>query len=126
MAADTNKDVKGGEEEFKLGGNIALVGFESLDDANIIIVKKLVGTYVKKMNNHGKYKEMRLSLRQHAHGKSFKHEVEGLAIFEEGRFESSITEWNLFTAVSQVCDKLLEAVKQKSRKVDKHSLKKEE
>lgn len=126
MAAEGNKDVKTGEDGVKLGGNIALVGFDSLDSADIVIIKKLVGTYVKKMNSHGKYKEMRLSLRQHAHGKSFKHEVEGLAIFEEGRFESNITEWNLFTAVSQACDKLLEAVKQKSRKFDKHSLKKEE
>ncbi len=126
MAAEENRKTGEDAGEMKLGGNIALVGFESLDAAELVIFKKLVGTYVKKMNTHGGYKEMRLSLRQHTHGKTVKQEVSGLALFNEGRFESNVTDYNVYTAVSQVCEKILEELRHKVRKEDKHSLKKEE
>ena len=96
--------------EMVLGGDIALVGFNILEPAELVIVKKMVGTYVKKMGNHGDYKEMRLTLQQHPHGKTFKHEVSGLAIFSEGRFNSNVTDWNLYSAISQVCEKIMQEV----------------
>lgn len=108
--------------ETKLGGNIALVGFEILDPLELIIIKKMVGNYVRKMGNHGDYQDMRLTLQQHKHGKSFKHEITGLAIFKEGRFNSNVTEWNLYDALSQVCNKILEELKQKVRKEDIHKV----
>lgn len=111
------------KKETNLGGNIALVGFEILDPSELIIIKKMVGNYVRKMGNHGDYQEMRLTLQQHKHGKSFKHEITGLSIFKEGRFNSNVTEWNLYNALAQVCDKMLEELKQKSRKEDKHKVK---
>ena len=114
MAADVKESKK------KLGGNIALVGFEILDPTEIVIVKKIVGNYVRKMSNNGAYQEMRLTLQQHKHGKTFKHEITGFAIFNEGKFNSNVTDWNLFTAISQVCDKMLEELKQSVRKEDIH------
>ena len=36
-------------EKEVLGGNIELVGFNSLEPAKIIVVKKIVGNYVKKI-----------------------------------------------------------------------------
>lgn len=106
--------------ETKLGGNIALVGFNKLDPSELIIIKKIVGNYVRKMNVNGEYQEMRLILHQHPHGKSFKHEIKGLAIFKEGRFNSDAMEWNLYNALSQVCEKILETVKQTRRKENDH------
>lgn len=110
-------------EGMKLGGNISLVGFEKLDNAEMVIIRKIVGTYIKKMSEAGDYKEMRLTLKQHPHGKSFKHEVEGSATFSEGRFASNVTEWNLFTAVSEVCTKIFNEVSHAKKKEQRHDKK---
>lgn len=111
------------EEGITLGGNISLVGFEKLDSAELIIVKKIVGTYIKKMSEIADYKEMRLTLKQHSHGKTFKHEVEGSALFTEGRFATNVTEWNLFTAVSMVCEKIFNEVSHIKKKEQRHDKK---
>ena len=99
-----------------LRGNVALVGFEILDPSEQDIVKRMVENYVKKMNMNGDFKEMRLSLRQHRHGKTFKHEINALAIFGQGKFEASVTDWNPYIALSMVCDKILAEVQHKAQK----------
>ena len=99
------------EEGINLKGNIALVGFEILEPTEMTVIKKIVGTYVKKLNETGDYKEMRLTLQQHARGKSFKHEIQGLAFINNKRFSSEATEWNLYNAVSQVCEKIYNEAK---------------
>lgn len=108
-----SKEGKEGQDkasEMVLGGNIALVGFNILDQAELLILKKIIGGYVRKISNFGEYKEMKLSLQQHAHGKTFKHEVTGMVVFGDGRFNSNVTDWNLYGAVSQVCEKILQEV----------------
>jgi len=111
------------DKETKLGGNLALVGFEILEPTELVVVKKIVGNYIRKMSNNGNYKEMKLTLQQHKHGKTFKHEIKGLALFEEGRFNSDAMEWNLYTALSKVCDKMLQEAINTTRKEDKHKVK---
>jgi len=111
-------DVK--EKEAKLGGNIALVGFEVLEPAELIVIKKIVGNYVRKMCENGNYKEMRLTLQQKKHGKSFKHEIYGLALFGEGRFHSSSMDWNLYTVVANVCESILQELLHKKKKEQRH------
>ena len=107
-------------EEVKLGGNIALVGFEILEPAELTIIKKIVGTYVKKLCENGDYKEMRLTLQQHAKGKSFKHEISGLAFVGANRFSAESTEWNVYKAASEVCEKILSAVVNSVQKEQRH------
>ena len=100
-----------------LQGNIALVGFEVLDESEQDIAKRIVENYIRKMSLLGEYQEMKISLRQHKHGKTFKHEVNALAVFRQGRFESEATEWNLYIALSMVCDKILSELEHKIKKV---------
>lgn len=121
-----DKDGQDKASEIQLGGDIALVGFEVLDQAETTIVKKIVGSYVRQMSNNGDYKGMRLTLHQHRHGKSFKHEVAGLATFQEGRFQSTVMDWNLYKVISEVCDKILEELKQKRRKESQNKIGKNE
>ena len=99
-----------------LKGKIALVGFEVLDESEQDIVKKIVESYIKKMSTLGNYQEMKISLRQHKHGKTFKHEVNALAIFGQGQFESEATEWNLYIALSTVCDRILSELEHKIKR----------
>jgi len=93
-------------DEKRLGGNIALVGFDKLELSEITIVKKIVGKYVKKLQENGDYKNLKLVLQQHQHGKTFKHEINAQASFAEGTFTSNVTEWNLFKAISIAMEKL--------------------
>ena len=50
-------------DELKLGGNIVLVGF-SLEPAEMIVVKKIIGNYAKKIGEKIDYKEIKISLKQ--------------------------------------------------------------
>ena len=90
----------------KLKGELALVGFETLEPSELEGVRKIVVNHVRKLGNIADFKEMKISLKQHKHGKTFKHEINALAIFSEGRFESAVTEWNLYSALSSVCEKI--------------------
>jgi len=101
-------------------GNIALVGFEILEPSEMEVVKKIVGNYVVKMGSIAGYKEMRMSLQQHKHGKTFKHEISAFAIFNEGKFNAESTDWNLYTALSDVCEKMLAEVEHMIKKEQRH------
>jgi hypothetical protein len=47
----------------ELGGNIELIGFDSLDKAHQIVSKKIIGNLVKQIqDNHKDYKEITLNL----------------------------------------------------------------
>jgi ribosome-associated translation inhibitor RaiA len=93
-------------DEKRLGGSISLVGFDRLEPAEITIVKKIVGTCVKKLQENGNYKDLKLVLQQHQHGKTFKHEINAQASFDEGTFTAHVTEWNLFKAISEAIEKI--------------------
>ena len=103
-------------EEIRLGGSIALVGFDKLEPVEITIVKKITGTYVKKMQENGSYQDLKLVLQQHKHGKSFKHEITAQAQFVEGRFGATVTDWNLFKALSETLEKIISEINHKRKK----------
>ena len=108
------KEIKG-TEETKLGGNISLINFEVLEPAELVVVKKIVGTYVKKLAENTSYNGLKLRLKQTEHGKSFLHEIEAQAFItdsqskEEGGniiLSASSTGRNLFSALSEVLEKI--------------------
>jgi len=102
-------------------GNIALVGFEILEPSEMEVVKKIVGNYIIKLGSLAGYKEMKMSLQQHKHGKTFKHEISAMAIFDEGKFNAEATDWNLYTALSNVCEKMLAEVEHMKKNEQRHN-----
>ena len=42
-------------DNIELGGNINLVGFKDIEPQKLVVIKKLVGNFVKRLQNH--YKE---------------------------------------------------------------------
>lgn len=101
------------ETEEKLGGNITLINFK-LEPIELVVVKKIVGNYVKKLSEKVGYKELKLRLKQHEHGKSFLHELNTEAIISKNRegggdiiLSSSAQDYNLFNALASVMEKLL-------------------
>ena len=92
----------------ELGNNMVLVGFKELDKGSLIIVKKMVGTAVKKMSEiNDKFESFKLTLKPvHEQEDSKKFEVHGQVVFNGKMYNSEIVERNLFVAVSSVLDKL--------------------
>jgi len=106
-------------DEKRLGGNIALVGFDKLEPTELTIIKKIVGTYVKKLQEIGNYNELKMVLQQHQHGKTFKHEINAQVQFNEGKFTSNVTEWNLFKAISGAMKNLISEIVHTNKKEKK-------
>jgi len=114
-------------KDVKLGGSISLVGFGILDQSEIIVAKKIVGNYVKMMNNEGSYKEMKLTLKRHQKGNQWLHEVMGEAIFREGKFAATAghkgthtNAWDPYSVISEVCEKILAELKHRVKKEQRH------
>ncbi len=93
----------------KLGGNIVLAGFSDIEGANMIVVKKLVGNYARKISDAGKdFQELRVTLKTiHKKEKSELYELHGKIIDKGDVFTSEVTDRNLFFAIDKLMKKLL-------------------
>lgn len=114
----------GGEAEAQdavrqLGGNISLVNFD-LDPMQAAVVRKLVGNYVKRLGEITEYKELKIRLRKHEHGKSVLHEIDANAYIIHGKevtLNANSSNYNLYSALAEVLDKVIaEAMHQCSKR----------
>jgi len=100
-------------EELKLGGNIVLVGF-SLDPAEMIVVKKIVGHYAKKISEQTAYSELKVRLRQSKKTKSFLHELDVDVFTSGGILTSNAEDKNLYSGLSDALEKVYNQAQHKS------------
>jgi len=91
----------------ELGGNIKLSGFEELDPPTLIVVKKIVGNYAKKIGEEATpFKELLLELKRE------KEEFELIAkLTSEKEIETKAKEKNLFFALDKVLNSLFSEAK---------------
>ncbi|MEM2956136.1 MAG: hypothetical protein QW041_00990 [Candidatus Pacearchaeota archaeon] len=109
------------QKEIKIKGNVALIGFEVLEPVELEKIQKIVMTYIKKLSEVCSFEELKLTLQQHQKGKSFKHEINGVVFIDKNtRFTASVTKWNLYNAVSDVCEKIYTAVVKFIKKEQRH------
>ena len=88
----------------ELGGNIKLVGFKELEPAQLIVIKKIVGNFAKKLNDHkGTFEELTLDLKS-VHNSN--HEIHGKIVKEGKVIAAEVTDYNLFFALDKVLKKL--------------------
>ena len=93
----------------ELGGNIKLIGFNDLDPASLIVVKKITGNYARKISekvNSG-LDELSLELKDES-GKNINSSVK----FKEKTFSAEVNDTNLFYALDRVLAKLLNDAKE--------------
>lgn len=79
-----------------------------------IVVKKLVGTCVKKLMGIGNYESSRIILHSHKHSQSFLHEIKAEVVLRQGEsngkhilLNSEVTDRNLYSALSEVLGKIV-------------------
>lgn len=97
-------------ENIQLGGNIQLTGFKILNSGQLLIVKKMVGQHVRKLDaENPKSKRLHLTLKgvHTTEGqKPKKYEIKGLLDLDGKITQTELIDYNLFFALSNILNKL--------------------
>ncbi|NOZ81021.1 MAG: hypothetical protein GXP63_05085 [DPANN group archaeon] len=95
------------EDTLSLGGSIKLTGFSEIDSADMIVVKKIVGNYVKKMSEMTAFQELQLTLKKvHAKEGDPIFEIHGKVLGKKKVYTSEIDDRNLYVGLDLVLKKL--------------------
>ena len=97
----------------QLGGNIELSGFKEVDGGSMVIVKKVVGNYVKKMNEiTTKFEKLSLSMKKiEESDKSGRFQVQAKLMDNGKAITSDVTDVNLFVSIDQALSKVMNEIK---------------
>ncbi|MBN2880534.1 hypothetical protein JXM83_00635 [Candidatus Woesearchaeota archaeon] len=102
-SAENNNDI------LELGGNIELSGFSDYDRSTMIIVKKMVGTFAKKLNEHSVPIEKISITAKKVHGndpKTAKAELHAKVITQGNPVTAETVSNNLFFGIDEVLKKI--------------------
>jgi len=99
-------------EKLSLGGNIELVGFKQVSMSEVVVVKKLVGSYTRKIQELcNNFQGVSVHLKEiHKVENSSKNEVHVKAIDDGKVFTSVVVDKNLFVALDSSLKKVLAEV----------------
>lgn len=103
------------EKILQLGGNIELSGFHEMDKGVMIILKKMVGNYARKMSDRVKnFEKLSLHLKRvHEKEKGEIYEIHAKMINDGGKLLTSIqTDRNLFVAADIALKNVMKQVKE--------------
>jgi len=93
----------------KLGGNIELEGFDDLEPAQLIVVKKIVGSNVKRISEEtSEFKNLLLTLKENEKDKVT---LAGKLTIGDKDHEVEATDKNLFFALNNVFSDLTKKLK---------------
>lgn len=100
------------EDAMQLGGNIILTGFREIDGASMVVLKKIVGNYAKRMSElTGKFEQLTLTMKPvHEKEKSEKYEIHAKLNDNGKLYTSEVTERNLFIAVDNALKKVVNEI----------------
>jgi hypothetical protein len=96
-------------EDIKFGEQIVLSGFNSLDGGTMHILRKMVGSEVRKLSDRcSNFVEMKLVMKLvHETEASKIYEVKGFLDDNGKIYASEVTDRNVFQSVSKVFEKIL-------------------
>lgn len=91
-----------------LGGNINLVGFKDLHHTELIVVKKLVGNYMRKLSTTTPVNELTLTVKpiHHTDEDSSKYELKANLNVNGKHYFSDLTDFNLYVGIDSIMKKL--------------------
>lgn len=91
-----------------LGGNIELEGFETIDPALLVVVKKMVGSEARKISENGiNFDKLKICLNSND-GPSC--DISAKLVLQGNDFEAYVNENNLFFGIDSVFKKLLSSI----------------
>lgn len=100
------------DDTIQLGGNIELSGFREIDGSSMIVLKKIVGNYVKRMSELSKNLErVCLTMKMvHATPHGGMYNIHAKMIQTGKSYVSEVTERNLFVAVDNALKKIINEI----------------
>lgn len=91
----------------ELGGNIQLVGFKDFDSSTQVILKKIIGNFVRKFaDNIEGYEKLTITCKKIGKETSSKYEVQAKLMIGAKPVNTDVTQNNIFVAVSDALKKL--------------------
>ena len=92
----------------ELGGNITLVGFKEIDHASMLVLKKIIGNYVKKFSeNYSDYESLKITMKPiHKIEENQKFEINTEATKGGKQHSCNVTDKNLFFAIDSSLKKV--------------------
>ena len=111
------------ETDMDLGGNIKLVGFKEISKAELVVVKKLVGSYARKLgDNLHEFQELKVTLKPvHKTTNSEKFELHAGVRSVHDHVEAEVIERNLFVGLDAVLQKVSEHAFRDVEKQEKYN-----
>lgn len=105
-------------EKLSLGGNIELIGFKQVSMSEVVVVKKLVGSYTRKIQDISKnFQGITVRLKEiHKVDSNAKNEINVKVIDDGHVFTSEVVDKNLFVALDSALKKILAELTSHNRK----------
>lgn len=100
------------DESMQLGGNIELSGFGDIDGASMVVLKKIIGNYGRRLSEiSDKFEKLSITLKLiHETEKSSKYEIHAKLINDGKPVVSEVVERNLFVAVDSALKKIVNEI----------------
>jgi len=99
------------------GKNVSLIGFGAFDKIEQEAVKKVMSTYIKKIEERTNYNELKIRLKQHQRNKLFIHEINADLIITPGiSLNAKFEHKNPYKAIAQVMIKLINEISHQKKK----------
>lgn len=96
----------------ELGGNIQLTGFDQLETAELIVVKKIVGNYARKFSEMCKLEGLHVTFKPvHKTKGSEKFEIHAQVQDSGKNYNSELTDRNLFVVLDSVLKNVEKQIK---------------
>lgn len=95
------------KETISLGGNIELNGFQNIEKAKLVVLKKIIGNYAKQMQeNKSDYKKLVITLEGNESNAKIRSEL----IAGNNSIRGNDTQNNIFVAIDGSLKKILEQI----------------
>ena len=100
------------DDNVQLGGNIELAGFKDIDGASMVVLKKMVGTYARKISEiTEKFETLHITMKTvHGREKSEKYEIHAKVIDNGKPIVSEVVDRNLFIAIDNSLKKIIKEI----------------
>jgi len=98
----------------KTSGRVLLAGFE-LEEAERAICDNIIKNYSHKINERAEFENIKIRLRKSSKGKKVLNEIEASLKAQGQIFTARMTDFNLFSALADAMEKLLNELTHKLR-----------
>ena len=94
---------------------VLLSGFD-MEPAERAIAEKVIRNFSRKISERSSYEYLKLRLKKSRKGKNFLHQVRGELKIKNKKFEAEASDYNLFSVLADVMEKLLNEMVHSQRK----------